>query len=123
MPGLVRAGRRLYAIDPRDFGDSEQPLAGYDPDTSAKDLHAFVEALELGVDVVGHDVATWIAFAHAIAFSNDVRRLVLTEASITAFRLRPEGFRIARQTSRRGISASTASTTCPKSSCSMSARS
>ena len=95
MPELVRNGRRVFAIDPRGFGDSEKPLDGYDPDTAAKDLHAFIEALELGkghgVDVVGHDIGTWIAFAHATTFPKDVRRLVLTDASVPGVSTLPGG--------------------------------
>jgi pimeloyl-ACP methyl ester carboxylesterase len=64
----------------------EKPLTGYDPATSAKDLHSFIVALGLsssgGVDIVTHDVGTWIAYAHVSAFTEDIRRLVLTEAAI-----------------------------------------
>jgi pimeloyl-ACP methyl ester carboxylesterase len=95
MPELVRNGRRVFAIDPRGFGDSEKPLSGYDPDTTANDLHAFIEALGLasggGVDIVGHDVGTWIAFNHATRFPNDVRRLVLTDAAIPGVSSPPGG--------------------------------
>ncbi|WP_283950761.1 alpha/beta fold hydrolase [Pedosphaera parvula] len=95
IPELVRSGRRVYAIDPRGFGDSEKPLTGYDPATAAQDLHAFIETLDLakgrGVDVVGHDIGTWIAFAHATAFPHDVRRLVLSEAAIPGISSLPGG--------------------------------
>lgn len=95
MPELVRAGRRVYALDPRGFGDSEKPLTGYDPDTCAQDLHAFIQALGLaaggGVDVVSHDVGTWIAFFHAATYPEDVRRLVLSEASIPGVSPDPRG--------------------------------
>src|SRR5271170_2187109 len=95
MPELIRNGRRVFAIDPRGFGDSEKPLTGYDPDTTAKDLHAFLEALDLtmdgGVDIVGHDVGTWIAFNHATRFPHEVRRLVLTDAAIPGVSSSPGG--------------------------------
>lgn len=41
-PKLAAAGRRIYMTDPRGFGDSDKPSTGYDPDTAAQDLHAFV---------------------------------------------------------------------------------
>ncbi|AXQ27514.1 alpha/beta hydrolase [Solimonas sp. K1W22B-7] len=84
IPQLVQSGRKVYAVDPRGFGDSEKAASGYDADTMANDLHAFIKAvgIEGRVDVVGHDVGTWISYFHAAKFPGDVRRLVLSEASI-----------------------------------------
>jgi pimeloyl-ACP methyl ester carboxylesterase len=86
IPLLVAAGRRVYAVDPRGFGDSDMPSDGYDLDTVAHDIHVFIEQLELGgddgVDIVSHDTGSWIAHAHAAAFPGDVRRLVLSDAYI-----------------------------------------
>ena len=83
---LVAAGRKAYALDPRGIGDSQRPSTGYDLDTAASDMHAFLQALNLaragGIDVVGHDLGTWIGYAHASAYPQDVRRLVLSEATI-----------------------------------------
>ncbi|MGH8474381.1 MAG: alpha/beta fold hydrolase [Methylococcales bacterium] len=95
IPKLVSTGRRVYAIDPRGFGDSEKPLTGYDPDTLARDLHGFIDALGLakngGMDIIGHDIGTWITFAHATTFPKDVRRLVVTDASIPGVSTLPGG--------------------------------
>ncbi len=86
MKDLAAAGRRVVAVDPRGFGDSEKPARGYDLLTAADDIHAFIQAAGLarpgGIDVVSHDVGTWIAYSHASAYPHDVRRLVLSEASI-----------------------------------------
>jgi pimeloyl-ACP methyl ester carboxylesterase len=86
MKQLVASGREVYALDPRGFGDSEKPASGYDLATSSDDIHAFIQATGLvhagGIDIVAHDVGTWIAYAHASAHPEDVRRLVLTEALI-----------------------------------------
>ena len=86
IPLLVRGGRRVYAVDPRGFGDSDQPAEGYDLDTAGNDIHFFIEQLGLsgshGVDVVSHDVGTWIAHAHAANHPDDVRRLVVSDAHI-----------------------------------------
>jgi len=86
MPLLVAAGRKVYVLDPRGFGESDKPGGGYDLDTAARDLHAFLAAAGLaragGVDIVAHDVGTWMAHAHAAAYPGDVRRLVLTEAAL-----------------------------------------
>jgi len=95
IPELVKNGRRVFVIDPRGFGDSDMPQTGYDPETIANDLHAFITALDLakngGVDIVAHDVGTWISFHHATRFPQDVRRLVLTEASIPGVSTLPGG--------------------------------
>jgi pimeloyl-ACP methyl ester carboxylesterase len=86
MKELAASGREVYALDPRGFGDSEKPASGYDLATSSDDVHAFIAAIGLaragGIDIVSHDVGTWIAYAHASAHPQDVRRLVLSEALI-----------------------------------------
>lgn len=86
LPLLVSAGRSVVVLDPRGFGESDKPAGGYDLDTAARDLHRFVEAANLttagGVDIIAHDVGTWIAHAHAVTYPADVRRLVLTESNI-----------------------------------------
>ena len=83
---LAASGRRVYALDPRGFGDSAKPAGGYDMDTAAADLHAFFGAAGLsrrgGVDIIAHDLGAWIAYAHASAYPGDVRRLVLSEVTI-----------------------------------------
>jgi pimeloyl-ACP methyl ester carboxylesterase len=86
LPLLVSAGRKVIVLDPRGFGESDKPAGGYDLDTAARDLHGFLEAANLaapgGVDIIAHDVGTWIAHAHAVSYPADVKRLVLTESNI-----------------------------------------
>jgi pimeloyl-ACP methyl ester carboxylesterase/quercetin dioxygenase-like cupin family protein len=86
IPLLVKAGRQVYVLEPRGFGDSDKPQGGYDLDTAARDLHGFLAAAGIdrpgGVDIVAHDVGTWIAHAHAAAYPDDVKRLVLTESNL-----------------------------------------
>jgi pimeloyl-ACP methyl ester carboxylesterase len=85
VPLLVSAGRSVVVLDPRGFGESDKPPGGYDLDTAARDLHGFLEATNLasaGIDVIAHDVGTWIGHAHAVTYPKDVRRLVLTESNI-----------------------------------------
>ena len=92
VPLLVNAGRRVIILDPRGFGESDKSAGGYALDTATGDLHGFLQATNLaateGIDVVAHDVGTWIAHAHAANYPADVKRLVLTESNIpgvTAF--------------------------------------
>ena len=86
IPLLVKEGRQVYVLDPRGFGDSDKPHAGYDLDTAARDLHGFLASTGLaragGVDIVAHDVGVWVAHAHAVAYPGEVKRLVLTESNI-----------------------------------------
>jgi pimeloyl-ACP methyl ester carboxylesterase len=95
VPLLVGAGRGVVVLDPRGFGESDKPAGGYDLDTASRDLHRFLEATNLatpgGVDVVAHDVGTWIAHAHAVEYPADVKRLVLTESNIPGVTAFPGG--------------------------------
>jgi pimeloyl-ACP methyl ester carboxylesterase/quercetin dioxygenase-like cupin family protein len=95
VPLLVQAGRQVYVLEPRGFGDSDKPQGGYDLDTAARDLHSFLAATGLGrpggVDIVAHDIGTWIAHAHAAAYPGDVKRLVLSEANVPGISPAPAG--------------------------------
>ncbi|MDG3442327.1 alpha/beta fold hydrolase [Nitrospirillum amazonense] len=86
MPLLADAGRRVIAVDPRGFGDSDRPADGYDLGTVAADMHGLATALGLlddgPIDVVGHDVGTWIGHAYAADWPGDVRRLALVDAAL-----------------------------------------
>lgn len=86
MPLLADAGRRVIAVDPRGMGDSDRPATGYDMRTVAAEIHGFVEALELAsdgpIDVVGHDLGTWISYAYAAEWPQEVGRLAVFDAAL-----------------------------------------
>ncbi|MDQ0799010.1 alpha/beta hydrolase [Arthrobacter sp. SLBN-112] len=86
IPMFVTAGRKVYAVDTRGLGDSDAPPEGFDLETLARDLHVLIARLGLdqgsGVDIVSHDTGSWIAHALAVAYPEDVRRLVLSDAFI-----------------------------------------
>ena len=86
MPLLVTAGRRVIALDPLGMGDSDRLTAGYEMRTVATELHDFVAALGLTangpVDVVGHDIGTWIGYAYAAEWPGDVKRLAVFDAAL-----------------------------------------
>jgi pimeloyl-ACP methyl ester carboxylesterase len=69
MPLLAAAGRRVIAVDPRGYGDSDRPSSKYDMTTVAAEFYGFAEALGLvaviDLDVVGHDIGTWIGYSYA----------------------------------------------------------
>jgi pimeloyl-ACP methyl ester carboxylesterase len=59
VPALLEAGYRVITYDRRGFGQSSQPITGYDYDTFAADLHALLEHLDLRDAVlVGHSMGT-----------------------------------------------------------------
>jgi len=59
VPALLEAGYRVITYDRRGFGQSSQPVTGYDYDTFAADLHALLEHLDLRDAVlVGHSMGT-----------------------------------------------------------------
>jgi non-heme chloroperoxidase len=56
---LLEDGRRVITYDRRGFGNSSQPVTGYDYDTFAEDLNALMEALDLrDATLVGHSMGT-----------------------------------------------------------------
>ena len=59
VPALLEAGYRVITYDRRGFGQSSQPVTGYDYDTFAADLHALLEHLDLrGAVLAGHSMGT-----------------------------------------------------------------
>ena len=84
MPMLAKAGRHVIALDPRGMGDSDRPASGYDMRIVAAEVHGFVEALGLTangpLDIVGHDLGTWIGYAYAAEHPSDVKRFAVFDA-------------------------------------------
>ena len=95
MPLLAAAGRRVVALDPRGMGDSGRPASGYDMRTVAAEVHGFVRESGLGadggIDVVGHDLGSWIGYAYAADWPGDVRALVVMDASLPGVSPAPPG--------------------------------
>jgi pimeloyl-ACP methyl ester carboxylesterase len=59
IPLLVKAGFRVVAPDYRGAGQSSRPLAGYDKQTMAQDIHRLLhEHLRPAgrLDILGHDI-------------------------------------------------------------------
>src|SRR5471032_1423883 len=55
---LLAAGHRVYAVDLRGFGDSDNGSGAYDSKTSAEDLHLLIEELNVGpVHLNGQDIS------------------------------------------------------------------
>ena len=59
VPALLKAGYRVITYDRRGFGQSSQPVTGYDYDTFAADLATLLDHLDLHDAVlVGHSMGT-----------------------------------------------------------------
>ena len=59
VPALLEAGYRVITYDRRGFGQSSQPVTGYDYDTFAADLAALLDHLDLHDAVLaGHSMGT-----------------------------------------------------------------
>ena len=59
VPVLLDAGYRVISYDRRGFGDSSQPVTGYDYDTFSADLMTLVETLDLReLTLVGFSMGT-----------------------------------------------------------------
>src|SRR6201981_1630172 len=59
VPALLDAGHRVITYDRRGFGQSSQPVTGYDYNTFAADLAALLDHLDLHDAVlVGHSMGT-----------------------------------------------------------------
>ena len=82
MPALAEHFT-VIAVDMRGQGDSARPLAGYDTQTLAADVHALVVHLgHAKINLAGHDVGAWAAYAYAAAYRDEVVRLALLDAAI-----------------------------------------
>jgi pimeloyl-ACP methyl ester carboxylesterase len=85
MPLLAAAGRRVVALDQRGMGHSDRPNADYDMRTVVAEVHEFSEVLgvtaECPIDVVGHDVGTWIGYAYAAEWASDLWHLAVFDAA------------------------------------------
>jgi len=59
LPALLDTGNRVIIYDRRGFGQSSQPVSGYDYDTFAADLNTLMEELDLrNAVLVGHSMGT-----------------------------------------------------------------
>lgn len=83
MP-ILAEGYQVIAPDLRGLGDSSRPAEGYDKKTMAGDIRELVHK-HLGLDkifLVGHDWGGPVAYAHARAEPDRVRKLVLLDVPI-----------------------------------------
>jgi non-heme chloroperoxidase len=72
VPVLLEAGHRVITYDRRGFGQSSQPVVGYDYDTFAADLDNLLEHLNVREAVlVGHSMGTGEVARYLSAYGSD----------------------------------------------------
>lgn len=73
----------VIAVDMRGQGESDKPATGYDTKTVAADIHALVNQLGYQhILLMGHDVGTWVSYAYAAGYPDEVSQLVVLDAAI-----------------------------------------
>ena len=75
---------RLIAVTLRGFGDSDKPEHGYKMTDFARDIDAFMDAIEIpSAIVVGHSMGGFIAHQLATEYPDRVLKLILVGTSCT----------------------------------------
>src|SRR5512138_2325401 len=71
----------VVAVDLRGAGESDAPEEGYAKAAMAGDVHELVRLLGFDkVSVVGHDIGLMVAYAYAVQFPTEVKRIALLDA-------------------------------------------
>src|SRR4051794_7261811 len=85
MP-LLAAAHRVFAVDLRGFGDSDNRPGTYDSATSAADLHHLIAHLDVGpVHLTGQDISGATVFRLAATHPEDVLSLTAIETGLPGF--------------------------------------
>lgn len=85
--------RRIVVLDPRGLGETTVESDAFAVESASADLLALLDELSLDepVDVVAHDVGTWISHAAVAVRPERVRSLVLVDAGIPGVTSLPSG--------------------------------
>jgi pimeloyl-ACP methyl ester carboxylesterase len=85
---LLAANHRVFAVDLRGFGDSDNGSSEYDSVTSAQDLDLLIEELDVGpVHLTGQDVSGATVFRLAATHPESVRSFTGIEMGLPGFGL------------------------------------
>ncbi|WP_433296219.1 alpha/beta fold hydrolase [Pseudonocardia sp. CA-142604] len=82
--GPLSEEHTVIAVDLRGVGNSEVTQDGYQTAQLAQDVRELLKQLELhnGVQVVGHDIGLWVAYAYGAQWPSEVSRMAVMEAPI-----------------------------------------
>lgn len=85
---LLAVHHRVFAVDLRGFGDSDNGPGEYDAATSAEDLHQLIGRLDVGpVHITGQDISGATVFRLATTHPEDVRSFTAIEMGLPGFGL------------------------------------
>jgi pimeloyl-ACP methyl ester carboxylesterase len=85
---LLAARHRVFAVDLRGFGDSDNGPGDYDSKTAAEDLHLLIEKLDVGpVHLTGQDISGATVFRLATTSPEDVLSFTAIEMGLPGFGL------------------------------------
>ncbi|MDA8329803.1 MAG: alpha/beta hydrolase [Candidatus Dormibacteraeota bacterium] len=85
---LLAASHRVYAVDLRGFGDSDNGPGAYDSKTSAEDLYRLIEQLNVGpVHLTGQDISGATVLRLAAMHPDQVLSLTAIEMGLPGFGL------------------------------------
>src|SRR5271170_1827532 len=85
---LLAASHRVYAVDLRGFGDSDNGSGTCDSKTAAEDLHLLIEELNVGrVHLTGQDISGATVFRLAATHPDDVLSFTAIEMGLPGFGL------------------------------------
>lgn len=85
---LLAVNHRVFAVDLRGFGDSDNGPGTYDSKTAAEDLHQLIEELNVGpVHLTGQDISGATVFRLAATHPQDVLSLTAIEMGLPGFGL------------------------------------
>ena len=85
---LLAASHRVYAVDLRGFGDSDNGSSAYDSKTSAEDLHLLIEQLKVGpVHLTGQDISGATVLRLAATHPEHVLSFTAIEMGLPGFGL------------------------------------
>ncbi|HXR66808.1 MAG TPA: alpha/beta hydrolase, partial [Ktedonobacteraceae bacterium] len=83
---LLAENHRVFAVDLRGFGDSDNGPGTYDSKTSAEDLHLLIEELSVGpVHLTGQDISGATVFRLAATHPEDVLSFTAIETGLPGF--------------------------------------
>jgi pimeloyl-ACP methyl ester carboxylesterase len=89
---LLAKSHRVFAVDLRGFGDSDNEAGVYDSKASSEDLHALIGKLKIGpVHITGQDISGGAVFRLVSTHPEDILSFTAIEMGLAGFGLEGKG--------------------------------